>query len=103
MASIWPNNIEEIYTIVETLFGVKFKQKDFRSTLTTITCNRDPRLLLAMSAQLRHTDLETTQRYYDDAERGVAGKQLKDSYKESDSIKTQRPVIESQKYMSGYA
>jgi hypothetical protein len=42
-------------------------------------------------------DLKTTQKYYDDAERGVAGNQLKDSYKESDSIKTQRPVIESQK------
>lgn len=48
-------------------------------------------------------DLKTTQKYYDDAERGVAGNQLKDSYKESDSIKTQRPVIESQKNMSGYA
>jgi hypothetical protein len=29
--------------------------------------------------------------------RGVAGKQLKDSFKESDSIKTQRPVNESKK------
>jgi integrase len=63
----------------EDISGVEFRLKDFRSTLTTITINGDISRLPAMSVQLRHSKLETTQKYYACIERGQAGKQLRDA------------------------
>lgn len=71
-----------------------FKLKDFRSTLKSITVNGDMSLLPAMSAQLKHTSLATTQRSYYRMEQGVAGKQLKDAWKGSQVIVPQNPVYE---------
>lgn len=89
---------------VEDLSGVKFKTKDFRSTLTTMTCRNDRGRLFAMSAQLRHESPDTTQRYYESIERGVAGRQLKDVYKERPIvIAPENPVIEKKYEPSGYS
>lgn len=68
---------KDIKKEVEELSGVKFKLKDFRSTLTSITVNEDISRILAMSAQRRHTNVATTQRSYLRIKQGVAGKQLK--------------------------
>jgi hypothetical protein len=46
------NGLRLIKTKVERLSGVKFKLKDFRSTLTSVTVNGDMSRLPAMSAQL---------------------------------------------------
>ena len=56
------NAFNEIKHLVEEMSGIEFKLKDFRSTLTTMTVNGDLSRLPAMSAQLRHTNLATTQR-----------------------------------------
>lgn len=67
----------EIKAKVEKLSGVKFKLKDFRPTLTSMTVNGDVKLLPVMSAQLRHKNPRTIQRSYWQVQRGVAGKQLR--------------------------
>jgi len=56
-----------------------------------------------MSAQLRHGSPDTTQSFYENIERGVAGRQLKDVYKERPIvIEPENPVIEKNE-PSGYA
>jgi hypothetical protein len=62
--------------------GVSFRTKDFRSTLTTTIVRGARRRLNAMSAQLRHDKIETTQKSYYRMQEGVAGRQLKDAWKE---------------------
>jgi hypothetical protein len=52
------------------------------------------RLLPDMSAQLRHSNLATTKRSYYRMLQGVAGKELRKSYKGSGSVTAQDPVIE---------
>ncbi|MDW5563935.1 MAG: hypothetical protein SA339_11985 [Methanomassiliicoccus sp.] len=81
---------------------MEFKIKDFRPTLTSITVNEDMSRLPAMSAQLRHNSLATTQRPYYRMQQGVAGKQLRDSWKESPVIATRKPVIENKWNLSGH-
>jgi len=96
------NSFREIKHEVEKLSGVEFKLKDFRSTLTTMTVNGDLSRLPAMSAQLRHTTVATTQRSYLRMQQGVAGKQLKDAWKEN-PIETHRtPFIEKNFDHTGY-
>jgi integrase len=90
---------------VEKISGVEFKLKDFRSTLTSITVNGDISRLPAMSALLRHASVATTQKSYFAMERGVAGKQLRDAWKEhpiASPIKHEKAVIDSNRYLPGY-
>ena len=56
------NHINKVKAEIEELSGVDFRMKDFRPTLTTITCDSDISLLPAMSVQLRHTHIKTTQK-----------------------------------------
>ncbi len=87
----------------EDLSGVKFKTKDFRSTLTATTIRGDRSRLNAMSAQLRHDNISTTQRFYEGIERGVAGRQLKDAWKERPlAIMHDTPLIKKKFEMTGY-
>lgn len=44
--------------------GIKWRLKDLRSTLTTVTVDDDVSRLKAMSLQLRHSSVRTTERYY---------------------------------------
>jgi hypothetical protein len=81
---------------------VEFKLKDFRPTLTSITVNGDMSLFPAMFAQLRHANLDTTQRSYYAMQQGVAGKQLRDSWKETPIIATRKPIIENRWDISGH-
>ena len=99
------NAFYEIKHEVELSSGVDFKLKDFRSTLTSITVNGDMSLLPAMSAQLRHTNLATTQRSYYRMEQGVAGRQLRDAWKGTalNTSSSQKPVIDNKFEPSGYA
>lgn len=96
------NAFNEIKHIVEELSGIEFKLKDFRSTLTTMTVNGDLSRLPAMSAQLRHTNLATTQRSYFRMQQGVAGKQLKDAWKEHPIVFPENTVIKKDIDYTGY-
>ena len=60
-------------------------------------------LLSAMSAQLRHATIATTQRSYYAMQQGVAGKQLRDSWRDSVVVPAQKPVIEKKWDPSGYS
>jgi integrase len=75
-----------IKQMVEDESGVDFRLKDFRSTLATVTINNDMSRLPAMSLQLRHSKIETTQKFYARIDSAEASKQLQDAYLE-------RPVL----------
>ena len=83
----------EIKKEIELESGVRFKIKDLRPTLTSITVNGDMSLLSAMSAQLRHANLATTQRSYYAMQQGVAGRKLRESCKSADLISAQKGVL----------
>jgi integrase len=87
---------------VSAKWGISFKLKDFRSTLTSVTVNGDMSRLPAMSAQLRHASMTTTQRSYYAMERGAAGRQLKDVWKEHPIKVHQNPVIDARDRLPGY-
>jgi hypothetical protein len=101
---------------VEKVSGVRFKLKDFRSTLTSMTVKDDLSRLLAISAHLRHCKIETTQKYYARIVRGVAGRQLRDAWKDSPifapnadiepeqetSLYAGNPVIDRKYELTGY-
>jgi integrase len=88
---------------VEDLSGVDFRLKDFRSTLTTTVVRGDRSRLNAMSAQLRHDNIVTTQRFYEGIERGAAGRQLRDVYKERPiALDLNDPVIDKKFPPAGY-
>ncbi len=55
---------------IREIVGVDFVLKDFRATGVNFFVSVDRNLLNAMSAQLRHTDIGTTQRYYADIRSG---------------------------------
>lgn len=97
------NAFKKIKKQVEEISGVEFKIKDFRPTLTPITVNGDMSLLPAMSAQLRHANLATTQRSYYAMQQGVAGRQLRESWRDSIVVPAQKPVIEKKWDQSGYS
>lgn len=98
------NGFQQIKSQVQRISGVEFKLKDFRSTLTSMTVNGDMGRLNAMSAQLRHDKIETTQRAYYRMLEGVAGRQLKDAWKERPiAIVHETPLIEKRFETSGYA
>lgn len=50
-------------------------------------------LLAAMSAQLRHSNLETTQRSYYRMEQGATGKQLKNAWKDTELNVSKSPLL----------
>jgi hypothetical protein len=73
---------------------VSFKLKDFLSRLTSITMNGDMSRLPAMSAQLRRASVTTMQRSYCAIGHGVAGRQLKNGWKEHLIKAHEDPVID---------
>ncbi len=98
-----PCRFREIKHEVEKLSGVEFKLKDFRPTLTTMNVNGDLPRLPAMSAQLRHNTIATTQRSYFRMEQGVVGRQLKNCWEETPVRTPKNPVIENKRDYTGYA
>lgn len=61
--------------------GVEFSLKVFRATGADLFVSLDYNNLTAISAQLRHENLATTQRYYANIQKGKVNEQLGDSYK----------------------
>ncbi len=88
---------------VEKAAGVRFMIKDLRSTLTSMTVNLDPKLLPAMSLQLRHSSPTTTQRYYASIRQGLAGGELREAWTKKNPITPENTVIDRDNDYAGYA
>ncbi|MCI2075165.1 MAG: site-specific integrase [Candidatus Methanomethylophilus sp.] len=58
------NTIRKYKERLTEITGIEWKLKDLRSTLTTVTVDNDVTRLKAMSLQLRHSSVRTTERYY---------------------------------------
>jgi integrase/recombinase XerD len=97
-ANCWRKNKQKLVEIS----GIDFKIKDFRPTLTSLTVNEDLSRLPAMSIQLGHANIGTTQRFYADIQRSSAGKQLKNIWKQTSVLARERPSIDSQNLVTGY-
>jgi len=68
---------------ISKLAEVDFSLKDFRSTGTNLFISVDKTLLNAISAQLRHSDIGTTQRFYADIQSGHVADDLGDKWKKT--------------------
>ncbi len=97
------NNFELLKQEVERKSGVKFKIKDFRSTFATQTARLDPNLIPDISTQLGHTSIETTQRFYAQMDRESAGRRIEEAWKKKLALTPKTHLIETKKYLSGYA
>lgn len=69
---------------ISKLSGVDFSLKDFRSTGTNFFISVDKTLLNAISAQLRHSDIGITQRFYADIQSGNVADDLGEKWKETE-------------------
>ena len=76
------NHFWKIKKEVQELSGVSFKLKDFRPTFATLSVEMDPNLLVDVSAQLGHSNLATTQRYYAQISAESAGSRLEKAWNE---------------------
>ncbi|OPY34572.1 MAG: Tyrosine recombinase XerC [Methanomassiliicoccales archaeon PtaU1.Bin124] len=73
------SKFNEIKREIEEIAGVDFIIKDFRSSSSSAAVNQNPSLLPAVSTQLGHKNLSTTQKYYARIDAGRAGKQLREA------------------------
>jgi integrase len=97
------NSFEKMKRKVEKSAGVKFRLKDFRSTFATQTARIDPNLIPDISTALGHTSIETTQRFYAQMDRESAGRRIEEAWKRKLASTPKTPLIETEKYLSGYA
>lgn len=74
------NHFRELKKEVQEISGISFKLKDFRPTFATMSVEKDPNLLVDVSAQLGHSNLMTTQRYYAQISAESAGSRLEKAW-----------------------
>jgi integrase/recombinase XerD len=87
------NAFQTIKSEIEGHSGVKFRLKDLRPTLTSMTVNGDLGMLVAMSQQLRHSNLATTQRHYAAIDQGAVGDKLRDAWQRTALNSAENAVI----------
>lgn len=75
------NAQRELMREVSHRSGIDFSLKVFRATGADLFVSLDYNNLTAISAQLRHENLATTQRYYANIQKGKVNEQLGDAYK----------------------
>ncbi len=73
---------------MQEISGVDFKLKDFRPTFATMSVELDPNLLVDVSAQLGHSNLTTTQRYYAQISAESAGSRLEKAWDKKHTSET---------------
>ena len=66
---------------VSKIAGVSFQLKDFRSTLATMLVADDETRIKAVSMQLRHTSMRTTERFYAKIQRSTVKRTLGEVWK----------------------
>jgi len=86
---------QRIKTEIEETSGVRFRLKDIRPTLTSMTVNGDLGMLVAMSQQLRHANLATTQRHYTAINADVVSAKLRDAWRSTALDLSKSAVIRS--------
>lgn len=74
------NHFRELKKEMQDLSGINFRLKDFRPTFATLSVEKDPNLLVDVSAQLGHSNLTTTQRYYAQISAESAGSRLEKAW-----------------------
>jgi len=96
-------NINRMKRSIEEKTGVEFRIKDLRPTLAEQTVDMDPSLLNAVSSQLRHSNVNTTQKYYASINEGRAGDRLREAWDKKRSIMPKTPLLAQNSSMTGYA
>ncbi len=81
------NHFRELKKDIQVISGVDFKLKDFRPTFATMSVAMDPNLLVDVSAQLGHSSVMTTQRYYAQISAESAGSRLEKAWDEKEKNK----------------
>jgi len=80
-STLYTSNVQRrIMREISHRSGVEFSLKVFRATGADLFVSVDPANLYAMSSQLRHSSLSTTERYYADINKSKVRQQLGDSY-----------------------
>ena len=97
------NAFTELKARIERASGVDFKLKDFRPTFATMCVELDPNLLTDVSVMLGHADVKTTQRYYAQISCDSAGRRLEEAWNKKIKAECKNDLIETEKYLSGYA
>lgn len=82
------NHFRELKKEVQEIAGIDFMLKDFRPTFASLTVEMDSNLLNDVSAQLGHSNTNTTQRYYAQISAESAGTRLVKAYESHGSTKT---------------
>ncbi|HEY3420618.1 MAG TPA: site-specific integrase [Methanomassiliicoccales archaeon] len=91
------NHFRELKKEVQEISGINFRLKDFRPTFATMSVEKDPNLLVDVSAQLGHSNLMTTQRYYAQISADSAGSRLEKAWGGKGSVsKTQTKPEQSE-------
>ncbi len=80
------NHFRKLKKEVQELSGISFRLKDFRPTFATLSVEMDPNLLVDVSAQLGHSNLATTQRYYAQISAESAGSRLEKAWDKKEYV-----------------
>lgn len=78
------NSIREKIRNLSKLSEVDFSLRDFRATGTNFIVSADKTKLNAISSQLRHSNVGTTQRYYADIRSGSVAEDIGDTWKKTE-------------------
>ena len=97
------NALREIKGEIQKRSGVKFRLKDFRPTFAQMTVDRDPSLLPDVSRFLGHSNIATTQKYYAQIRGSTALQRIERAWASEPPEVPKTHLIETEKYLSGYA
>jgi integrase/recombinase XerD len=87
------SNFNHMKREIEKRTGFEFRIKDLRPTLASQTVDMNPSLLNAVSSQLRHSSVKTTQKYYAAINEGRAGEELREAWKSKIAIPPKTPLL----------
>ncbi len=97
------NALRQIKAEIQRRAGVKFRLKDFRPTFAQTTVDRDSSLLPDVSRILGHSNLATTQKYYAQIRGSTALQRIERAWTSERPEGPKNHLIETEKYLSGYA
>jgi len=96
------SNFNRMKREIEERTGIEFKIKDLRPTLASQTVDMNPSLLNAVSSQLRHSNVKTTQKYYASIKEGRAGEELREAWRSRNVIPPKTPLLAKDFPPAGY-
>lgn len=96
------SNFNRMKREIEEKTGIEFRIKDLRPTLASQTVDMNPSLLNAVSSQLRHSNVKTTQKYYASIKEGRAGEELREAWNSRNAIPPKTPLLAKDFPPAGY-